>query len=407
MAIQFQEEGAAPREVSGDEFREAIERHELWLNSDHVEGEPAKLQNIISKELGYVRGNLRGANLAGSQLNLVTERRMDGIWFDSTDLDGADLHGAQLYGAYIRETNLRGADLRNAQLSGTTFIGCDLTEAKLGEAGLSGVQFMDCDLRHADLAEADLNSASLIQCKLQGANLTGARVYGVSAWDLETDGLVQRDLVITRTKEESSVTVDNLEVAQFVYLMLNNPKIRGIIDTIGNKGVLILGRFYKERKAILDAIRERLRDFDLVPMVFDWEKPTNRDLTETVLLLASMSKFVVADVTDAKSIPQELSHIVPQLPSVPIRPIILKGEREYAMFEHWTRYPTMLDIYEYRDKDHLVDNIHDALLKPVEAWQAGQDLTKSLEAESRAKDAELAAKEAEIAELRARLDAQK
>ena len=32
------------------------------------------------------------------------------------------------------------------------------------------------------------------------------------------------------------VTVDDLEVAQFVYLMLNNRKIRNVIDTIGKKG---------------------------------------------------------------------------------------------------------------------------------------------------------------------------
>jgi hypothetical protein len=71
--------------------------------------------------------------------------------------------------------------------------------------------------------------------------------------------------------------------------MLHNEKIRGVIDTIGGKGVLILGRFYAERKAVLDALKGRLRNFGLVPMVFDWDKPTGRDLTETVALLANMT----------------------------------------------------------------------------------------------------------------------
>ena len=50
--------------------------------------------------------------------------------------------------------------------------------------------------------------------------------------------------------EESEVTVDDLEVAQFVYLLLHNEKVRRVIDTITSKVVLILGRFsIPERKA--------------------------------------------------------------------------------------------------------------------------------------------------------------
>lgn len=54
------------------------------------------------------------------------------------------------------------------------------------------------------------------------------------------------------------ITVDNLEVAQFIYLLLNNEKIRQVIDTITSKVVLILGRFTDERKSVIDAIREEL-----------------------------------------------------------------------------------------------------------------------------------------------------
>src|SRR5262249_25900355 len=140
------------------------------------------------------------------------------------------------------------------------------------------------------------------------------------------------------------------------------------------------------RKAVLDALKEGLRRFDLVPMVFDWDKPTRRDLTETVQLLANMSRFVVADVTDAKSIPQELSHIVPFLPSVPVCPIILTSQLEYSMFEHWRGYSTMLPVVEYYDQEHLVGNIELKLLAPVKGWEAGYDKTKALEKASREKD---------------------
>jgi hypothetical protein len=109
-------------------------------------------------------------------------------------------------------------------------------------------------------------------------------------------------------------------------------------------------------------------------MMFDFDKPTHRDITETVQLLANMSRFVIADVTDAKSIPQELSHIIPFLPSVPVRPIILDSEYEYSMFEHWEQFDSVLDVYRYRDRDQLIANIEAAIIEPVVEWE--QDFNK-------------------------------
>lgn len=63
----------------------------------------------------------------------------------------------------------------------------------------------------------------------------------------------------------------------------------------------ILGRFTEERKAVLEVIRNELRKRDYLPVLFDFEKPASRDLTETISTLAHMARFVMADITDAKS----------------------------------------------------------------------------------------------------------
>jgi hypothetical protein len=73
------------------------------------------------------------------------------------------------------------------------------------------------------------------------------------------EGAKQQNLVIT-PKNDPEITVDNIEVAQFILLLLHNEKIRDVIVTIGKKGVLLLGRFPEGRIEILERlIGARLR----------------------------------------------------------------------------------------------------------------------------------------------------
>jgi hypothetical protein len=130
--------------------------------------------------------------------------------------------------------------------------------------------------------------------------------------------------------------------------------------------VLILGRFTDERILILDAIREELRKHNYSPVLFDFEKPRSRDLTETVSTLAHMARFVIADITKAKSIAQELKHIVPSLPSVPVQPLIASSDYEYAMFEHLRRFPWVLEEYQYDSLDDLLATLEDKVISPAE-----------------------------------------
>src|SRR5262249_50064942 len=224
--------------------------------------------------------------------------------------------------------NLSGAILRRAFLVTAILAGADLSEANLSKASLNAANLIGADLRKAILGGADLTRANLIETDFSGADLTGCRIYGVSAWRLKLEKTQQQNLVITR-EDEPAITVDNIEVAQFIYLLLHNQKVRDVIDTITSKVVLILGRFTDDRKKVLDALREELRKRNYLPILFDFSVPATRDITETISLLARMARFVVADITDARSIPQELAVIVPDLPSVPVQPLLLEGSAEY------------------------------------------------------------------------------
>jgi hypothetical protein len=167
------------------------------------------------------------------------------------------------------------------------------------------------------------------------------------------------------------MTVDNLKVAQFIYLLLNNEEIREVIDTIISKVVLILGRFTSERKALLDAIRDELRRQNYLPVMFDFDKPASRSYTETITTLARMARFVIADLTDAIEVRAELSKIVPDLPSLPVQPLILASQTEFITFVDLRRYPWVLEPFRYRDPDHAIASLPEMVLAPAEAAASG------------------------------------
>jgi len=294
------------------------------------------------------------------------------------DLIEAKLTRADLCHANLSEANLGYAELSEANLfetnlSGANLSGANLSRANLSRANLGHAELIEANLSRANLSGAYLRKAVLVETNLTGAILTQCSIYGISAWNVKLEGATQHDLVIT-TLGEPTITVDNLEVAQFIYLLLNNKKIREVIDTITSKAVLILGRFTPERKAVLDALRDELRTHGYLPILFDFDKPASRDITETISTLAHLARFVIADLTDAKSIPQELSIIVPNLPSVPVQPMILTSQHEYGMFEHFTRYAWVLPVYRYTDEASLLKSLQESVIEPAE--QKAQDLEK-------------------------------
>jgi uncharacterized protein YjbI with pentapeptide repeats len=312
--------------------------------------------------------DVHGANLREAKLRKANLRKASLAWADlsHTDLTGADFTGAELDGTNLSWTDLSGANLSGLHLIGADFRVTRLNRADLTKADLRDADFSQADLTGADLSGADLRSAILVRTNLERANLTGSRVYGVSTWNLNLANSIQKNIIIT-PEGEPTIQVDRLDIAQFLYLLLNNAEIRHVIDTITSKVVLILGRFTDERKAVLDALRAALRERDYLPILFDWEKPSNRDITETVSTLAHMARFVIADITDAKSIPQELMAIVPNLPSVPVQPLLLSSQHEYGMFEHFRRYQWVLPVAFYESQDELLQSLQSKVIEPAEA----------------------------------------
>ena len=121
----------------------------------------------------------------------------------------------------------------------------------------NGADLYGTNFANTTLDEVDFIGASMVNTIVAGARFQGCRVWGASIWGLDGQPAVQKDFIIT-PRDQSDVSIDDLGLAQFVYLLLNNNGVRTFIDTVTSKAVLILGRFTPERKVVLDAIRERL-----------------------------------------------------------------------------------------------------------------------------------------------------
>jgi uncharacterized protein YjbI with pentapeptide repeats len=354
--------------LSGPDFRKAganlsgADLREANLNRANLSGadlSQAFLMKADLREANLSRANLSEAFFLDADLSFTN--------LSGADLGGADLVQADLSGADLVQADLSGADLSGARLPGAILEGADLSGADLRGTSLIGAHLVQANLSGADLRGVSLGYATLVDTDLTGADLTGCYIYGVSAWDLSLEGAKQQNLVITRA-DEPTVTVDNIEVAQFVYLLLHNEKIRDVIDTIGKKGVLLLGRFTEGRMVVLERLREKLRDLGFVPMVFNFDKPETKDFTETVRLLASLSKFVIVDITNPRSAPLELQATVPDY-MVPFVPILQHGEQPFSMFvDLQNKYDWVLQpVVGYPSVDRLIEVLEDKVVRPAEA----------------------------------------
>jgi hypothetical protein len=287
----------------------------------------------------------------------------------SIDLEGAILGALPLYGANLTDADLSGANLRFAELYRANLRGAHLSGADLYEADLRGADLSGADLSGADLKKTHLDGANLTEADLSEADLRSCHVYGVSAWGLKLNaGTKQQGLIITH-EAEPEITTDDIEVAQFIYLLLHNEKIQRVIDAIGKKGVLLLGRFTNGRIAVLDRLREALRERDFLPIVFNFDKPETKNFTETVRLLAGMSRFVIADITNPRSAPLELQATVPEC-MVPFIPILDKNEElnPFAMLRDLQiAHPDrVLDVIRYPSVGRLIEVLDTEIITPAQ-----------------------------------------
>lgn len=329
-----------------------------------------------------VMAELRHANLSGADLNHanlsgagLNNAMLNDANLTEIDLSGADLSGAMLQRANLRRADLSGALLRQASLIEADFTeavlsGADLYRANLGAADLSGAELDTANFSEATLAGANLmgatltntflTGATLSEARLDHAKLSGCRIYGLAASNIQMAGATQADLIVS-AKDEAKITVDTLAMAHWVDTLVHNALLPDVVEIQAARVVLILGWYIPERQPLFDGIRAALRRCGYVPILFDYAFPTPHDLNETLVRLARVSRFVIADLTCPMPLPNELLKFAGELPSVPVQPIVCQSQRP-APLEHLP----LLPMVEYASRERFIDEMMARVIEAAE-----------------------------------------
>jgi uncharacterized protein YjbI with pentapeptide repeats len=317
----------------------------------------ANLSSVYAAETIFQATKLNGADLSGAY--------MPACDFTFVKLDGADLRLSNLTSSSFFMASIERANLRGADISSSSIIDCSMADSIVAQVNFEDCNFRNSDLQRANLINTNFTGACLVDTNFKGADLNQCRIFGTSVWKTNLEETRQTNLIIT-PEGEPDVTVDNLKVAQFIYLILNNQEVRDVIETITSKVVLILGRFSEERKPILDALRIKLREYNYIPVMFDFQRPSNKSFIATIKTLASISRFVIADFTDARVVLQEVETILREYTYVPVLPLLLKGYTPPVVMLDYSDFDTFLDVHLYSDQESLLDEILECVITPAE-----------------------------------------
>jgi hypothetical protein len=86
---------------------------------------------------------------------------------------------------------------------------------------------------------------------------------------------------------------------------------------------------------------------------------------------AALSRFVVADLTEPRSIQAELQAIIPNYQSLPVVPILAAGAKEFSLFAALARRPNVVQpTVHYRGVDDLRSKIDREIVPRAEEMRS-------------------------------------
>jgi hypothetical protein len=155
------------------------------------------------------------------------------------------------------------------------------------------------------------------------------------------------------------------QVAAGVLRALDSRILGEVVAELQERIVLLLGNFADKHYDRLLRLQAELRRRGLHPVIFDFKQSPSSDYGETVRVLAGLSSFVIADMTDPRSVVMELQLIAPDT-AVPIVPVIAHDQEPVALFADLIgKYDWVLTPVRYNSPEHLADQLDHKIIEPA------------------------------------------
>jgi hypothetical protein len=353
--------------------------------------EHANFHQAILAQADLSGAHLEGANFCRTDLYetnfqnaFLARANLQGVQMVRTDLAGADLRGCKVYG--LSAWDLCGNAERLVRLTkkgkeGIVYGGGNSATQAVIDAVRNGAKKITIISRHALEHGASADQVERLEAlqrkgkvkiltdeikrlipgqdgKVAAVETKGGEV--IKAAHVETFLDSKQQLIVRYrpsyarrpNRDDEEVQVESLDLAAFMYLTLNNRNISRIIEAAGRKWVLLLGRF-TQRKSVLKAVAEALKQRQFTPIIFDFPPPEQRELIETVMLLAGMSALVIVEITNPRSTPMELQAIASNY-GVPVVPVMKQGAKEFGTFSGLRKFPWVHSTITYDTTERLI-----------------------------------------------------
>jgi hypothetical protein len=176
----------------------------------------------------------------------------------------------------------------------------------------------------------------------------------------ETPGLRMAQSDVRR--DHSAIVESSLQAAR----ELDKLDFGEIMSELTQRRVLILGRFTGRRLEVLNAIKKHLDEHPnrYIGELFTFPRPDLRDLIENIVAFAGLSRFIVSDLSEPRSVQSELEAIVTRFRSVPVVPLINYSGKEYATFSSVQRSASVVKpTIRYRNVDDLLKKLNEIVLR--------------------------------------------
>jgi len=180
------------------------------------------------------------------------------------------------------------------------------------------------------------------------------------------DGSVQDQVVEYLRSVIEEPEQAGTDAARHLIEALGNRTISLVVDEVQQRVVLLLGNFSDPNLDRLSQLQAALERRGFHPVIFNFDRPKSADYGETIRLLAGLAGFIVADMSDPRSVAMEMQLIAPEL-SVPIVPVIAADQEPLALFgDFFGKYDWVLPTYRYKDIASLVEELDKALIAPAQ-----------------------------------------